>query len=188
MNNHKHMKNQNKKAKKSKGRKTTLLKQKRIPRGFGAVTPYLVINGAANAIEFYKNAFGARKLGVATMPDGKILHARIKIGDSIVMLSDEFPGSTNTSSPTSLGGSTVTMHIYSNNVDKLWQKALEAGAKIALPIDDQFWGERYGKLLDPFGHNWSLSMQVSMGKKEREAKRHAAMKMFSQVKDPDKFE
>jgi PhnB protein len=73
-------------------------------------------------------------------------------------------------------------------VDKLWQKALEAGAKIALPIDDQFWGERYGKLLDPFGHNWSLSMQVSMGKKEREAKRHAAMKMFSQVKDPDKSE
>jgi uncharacterized glyoxalase superfamily protein PhnB len=185
---HKLMKNQNKKAKKPKGTKSTLLRQKKIPRGFGAVTPYLVINGAANAIEFYKSAFGARKLGVATMPDGKILHARIKIGDSIVMLSDEFPGSTDTSSPTSLGGSTVTIHIYSNNVDKLWQRALDAGAKIALPIDDQFWGERYGKLLDPFGHSWSLSMQVRMGRKERDAKRQAAMKMFSPGNHTGKFE
>lgn len=188
MDKHKLMKNQNKKAKRSKGKKKSPLRQKKIPRGFGAVTPYLVINGAANAIEFYKNAFGARKLGVATTPDGKILHGRIKIGDSIVMLSDEFPGSTNTTSPTSLGGSTVTMHIYSNNVDKLWQRALDAGAKIALPIDDQFWGERYGQLLDPFGHCWSLSMLVSMGKKEREAKRQAAMKMVSQGNHPGKLE
>jgi uncharacterized glyoxalase superfamily protein PhnB len=166
-----------------KRRKSSMHRQVPIPRGFGT-PPYLKINGAAKAIDFYKDAFGAKKLGVVTLPDGKILHARMKIGDSILMLSDEFPG--NTASPTSIGSSTVIMHVYSKNVDKLWERAVEAGAKIVMPIDNQFWGERYGQLLDPFGHTWSLSMQVSMTRKEREAKRQAAMEMFTQGKHPTK--
>ena len=98
------------------------------------------------------------------------------------MLSDEFQG--NTASPTSIGSNTVTIHVYSKNVDKLWERAVEAGAKIVMPIDNQFWGERYGKLVDPFGHTWSLSMQVSMTRKEREAKRQAAVDMFTHGKHP----
>lgn len=94
------------------------------------------------------------------MPDGKILNAEIKIGDSIVMLSDEFPGS-DAKSPASLGSSTVTLHIYTKDVDKLWQKAVSAGARITMPLDNQFWGERYGQLADPFGHQWSLSRSES---------------------------
>jgi PhnB protein len=110
--------------------------------------------------------------------------ARLKIGDSILMMSDEFPG--NTASPTSLGNRTVTMHVYSRDVDKLWERAVGAGARIVMPIDNQFWGERYGKLVDPFGHTWSLSMQVSMTRKEREAKRQVAMDMLTQGKHPGK--
>jgi PhnB protein len=139
-----------------------------------------VINGAAKAIEFYKDAFGAKKLGVVTLPDGKILHARMKMGDSILMMSDQFPE--NIASP--VASSIVTMHLYSKNVDKLWERAVGAGAKIVMPIDNQFWGERYGKLLDPFGHSWSLSMQVRMSRTEREAKRQAAKDMFTQGKHP----
>ncbi len=172
------MRKEIKKTKTSNRRKSSIGGQDRIPRGFGTVTPYLIINGAAEAIDFYKNACGAKKLGVEILPDGKILHARMKIGDSILMMSDEFPG--NTASPTSLGNSTVTMHVYSRNVDKLWERAVGAGTKIVMPIDNQFWGKRYGKLVDPFGHTWSLSMQVSMTRKEREAKRQAAMDMFTQ--------
>ena len=127
---------------------------------------------------------GQKKLGVETLPGGKILHARLKIGDSILMMSDVFPG--NTVSPTSLGDSTVTMHVYSRDVDKLWERAVGAGARIVMPIDNQFWGERYGKLVDPFGHTWSLSMQVSMTRNEREAKRQAAMDMLTQGKHPGK--
>ena len=170
------------KTKKLKKRKSSIIGQDPIRRGFSTVTPHHVINGAAKAIDFYKDAFGAKKLGVVTLPDGKILHARIKIGDSILMMSDQFPE--NTASPTSPGSSTVTMHVYPKNVDKLWERAVGAGAKIVMPIDNQFWGERYGKLLDPFGHSWSLSMQVGMSRTEREAKRQAAMGMFTQGKQP----
>jgi PhnB protein len=177
----KESKNKNKKLKR---RKSSMHKQDPIPKGFGTVTPYLKINGAAKAIDFYKDAFGAKKIGVVTLPDGKILHARMKIGDSILMLSDEFQG--NTASPTSIGSNTVTIHVYSKNVDKLWEKAVEAGAKIVMPLDNQFWGERYGQLLDPFGHSWSLSMQVRMTRREREAKRKVAMEMFTQGKHPTK--
>jgi PhnB protein len=170
------------KTKKLKKRKSSIRVQDPIPSGFCTVTPHLVINGAAKAIDFYKDAFGAKKLGVVTSPDGKILHARMKIGDSILMMSDQFPEIT--ASPTSPGSSTVTMHVYSKNVDKLWKRAVGAGAKIVMPIDNQFWGERYGKLLDPFGHSWSLSMRVGMSRTEREAKRQAAMDMFTQGKHP----
>jgi PhnB protein len=97
-------------------------------------------------------------------------------------MSDQFPG--NTASPTPPGSSTVTINVYSKNVDKLWERAVGAGAKIVMPIANQFWGERYGKILDPFGHSWSLSIQVRMSRTEREAKRQAAMDMFTHGKHP----
>jgi len=170
-------------AKKSKTKKIQSVSP--IPSGFKTVTPYLALDRGAEAIEFYKKAFGAKELAREATPDGKIIDARIRIGDSIIMLSDEFPGS-DTKSPASLGSTTGTLHIYSKNVDKLWQQAVSAGAKVTMPLDNQFWGERYGKLADPFGHSWSLSMQVKMDPKEMEAKRQAAMSMFAQGEHPGK--
>lgn len=158
---------------------------KPVPTGFHTVTPYLVISGASRAIEFYKKAFNAKVLSRNALPDGKILNAQIKIGDSIVMLSEEFPSS-DAKSPTSLGTSTVTLHIYSKDAEKLWQQAISAGAKITMPMENQFWGEHYGQLADPFGHRWSISKQVKMSAKEMETKRKAAMVMFEQGKHPSK--
>lgn len=160
-------------------KKPKAAKTKPVPHGFHTVTPYLTLKGAAEAIEFYKNAFGAKELTRETMPDGKVLHARVRIGDTIIMISDEFPNS-DTKSPTSLGGTTGTLHIYSRNVDSLWQQAVSAGAKAVMPLEDQFWGERFGQLVDPFGHRWSLSMRIKMSPQEIEAKRQAAMAMFAQ--------
>ncbi|MDV3244365.1 MAG: VOC family protein [Nitrososphaerales archaeon] len=156
-----------------------------IPPGFRTVTPYLAIDGAARALEFYKNAFGAKGLDRQATPDGKIVHARIMIGDCLVMMSDIFPGAT-AKSPLELGASSVTLHIYTKNLDEMWSKALAAGAKVVMPLDNQFWGERYGQLMDPFGHHWSLAMRVKMSKEEMEAKRKEAMAMFSQDQHPQK--
>ena len=156
---------------------------KPIPSGFRTVTSYLVVNNANGAIEFYKKAFGAKELRKNATPDGRIMNARIKIGDSIVMLSDEFPGSA-TKSPLTLGTSTVTLHVYTKNVDKLWTQAIEAGATATMPLDNQFWGERYGQLVDPFGHHWSLSQQIKMSAKEMEEKQKAAMAMFAAAEHP----
>jgi PhnB protein len=113
------------------------------PPDFRTVTPYLAVYGGAEALEFYKKARGARELSRETTPDGKVVHARIKIGDSIVMLSEQFGAP-------AISGSTpvdtiVTLHIYSRDVDKLWHQATAAGAKVVMPIDNQFWGERYGQ-------------------------------------------
>ena len=151
---------------------------KPIPPGFRTVTSYIVLNNASAAIEFYKNAFGAKELMCHKTPDGKVMNAQIRIGDSVIMLSDEFQGSP-TRAPTSLGGSTFTLHLYSNNVDKLWEKAVSAGAIITMPLDNQFWGERYGQIVDPFGHHWSLSQQIRIDAKEMEEKRKVAMAMFA---------
>lgn len=154
-----------------------------IPRGFHTVTPYLALDRAAEALEWYKKAFGAKELDREEIPGGKIMHARIRIGDSIVMMSDVFPGAP-TQAPAVLGNTTATLHVYSKNVDKLWQQAVDAGAKVAMPLDNQFWGERYGQLKDPFGHNWSLSQVIPMSAKERKEKQQAAMAMFSQGETP----
>ncbi len=151
----------------------------RVPKEFRTVTPYLAINGAAEAIEWYKKAFGAKELAREPGPDGKLIHARIKIGDSIIMLSDIFPGGLH-KDPRELGASSLTLHIYSKDVDALWKKAVEAGARVDMQMDDMFWGERYGQLTDPFGHAWSLSMRIPMSPKEMETKRQEAMKMFEQ--------
>ena len=154
-----------------------------IPKGFHSVTPYLVVNNGSEAIEFYKKAFGARELLRHATPDGKILNAQLKIGDSMVLLSDEFPGS-DTRSPISLGTSTVTLHIYTKDVNKLWEQATAAGAKVLMPLNNQFWGERYGQLSDPFGHRWSLSQQVRMSEEEMQALEKASMEMLGQGEHP----
>ena len=148
-----------------------------VPKGFHTVTPYLVVNNGSNAIEFYKKAFGAKEMLRHSTPDGKILNAQLKIGDSMVMLSDEFPGA-DTRSPNSLGASTVTLHIYVKDVNKLWEQAIAAGARIVMPLNNQFWGERYGQIVDPFGHRWSLSQQVKMSQEEMQALEKASMEMM----------
>jgi PhnB protein len=154
-----------------------------VPKEFHTVTPYLAVNGAAEAIEWYEKAFGAKELEREQGPDGKLIHGRIQIGDSIVMLSDIFPSAIH-KDPRELGASSVTLHIYSKDVDALWKKAVEAGAKVEMQLDDMFWGERYGQLTDPFGHAWSLSMRIQMSPEEMERRRQEAMKMFEQGPHP----
>jgi uncharacterized glyoxalase superfamily protein PhnB len=124
-----------------------------------SVTPHLVCAGAADAIEFYKKAFGATESARLPGPDGKVMHAAIRIGDSTVMLADESPewGSLG---PKSLKGSPVTIHLYVDDVDAVVARAVSAGAKVTMPVADQFWGDRYGKLEDPFGHHWSVATHV----------------------------
>jgi PhnB protein len=129
---------------------------KAIPPGMTAITPHLVCRGAAEAIEFYKQAFGAVEYARLPMPDGKLAHGLINIGGACVMLVDEFPGQGMTS-PLTLGGSPVTIHLYVANVDATFAQAIAAGAKVALPVADMFWGDRYGVLIDPFGHLWSVA-------------------------------
>ena len=132
---------------------------KPIPDGMHTVTPHLVCAGAADAIEFYKKAFSAVELGRVPGPQGKLLHAMIRIGDSAVMLVDEFPD-WNSFGPKSLKGSPFTIHLYTQDVDALFKQAVAAGAKIAMPLEDMFWGDRYGKLEDPFGHHWSVATHI----------------------------
>jgi len=111
------------------------------------------------------------------------MHARFKIGDSIIMMSDIFTGALH-KSPLDLGAASVTLHVYLKNVDELWKRAVEAGARVDMQLDDMFWGERYGQLTDPFGHSWSLSKRIPMSKEEMQRKRQEAMKMFEQGKHP----
>jgi PhnB protein len=127
-----------------------------IPDGYHSITPYLVVNGAERAIEFYKNVFGAKELMRMPTPDGRIAHAEIRIGDSVVMLGDETPQS-GAKSPKSIGGTTVGVMLYLENVDAVYDRAVAAGATATMKPQDMFWGDRYGKLVDPFGHEWSLA-------------------------------
>ena len=126
------------------------------PDGYHSVTPYLSIKGAAEAIDFYKRAFGAAELFRLTAPSGVIGHAEIKIGDSSIMLADPCDESA-FRSPQSLGGSSVGLHVYVENVDAQFAQAVDAGAKIIKPVQDQFYGDRTGTLEDPFGHVWFLA-------------------------------
>jgi PhnB protein len=130
-----------------------------IPKGFHSITPYLVVNDAKSAIEFYQRAFGAQEIVKMDGPNGKIMHAELKIGDSIIMLADEMPG-TGTSAPKTLGGTTAGVMLYTDNVDSVFKQAISAGAKADQQPTDQFWGDRYGKLTDPFGHSWSLATHI----------------------------
>jgi PhnB protein len=126
-----------------------------IPKGYHTITPYMTVRDAARAIEFYKQAFGAKEKGTMKGPDGKVMHAELVIGDSIIMLADEFPefGSL---SPQTTGGSGTGLHIYIEDVDSAFDRAVKAGATVEMPVADMFWGDRYGKLRDPFGHKWSI--------------------------------
>jgi len=136
-------------------------KVKAIPEGFHTITPEIVVREASKAIEFYKRAFNAKVVRIHYYgPDNKsIIHAELKIGDSILMLIDEFP-EMNTLSPLSIGGTSTTINIYCEDVDEWFNKAVSAGAIVTMPLMDQFWGDRYGKLTDPFGHQWSLGKRL----------------------------
>ena len=127
------------------------------PKGYHSITPVLVIKGAEQAIEFYKKAFGAKELNRAYMPGGNIiLHAEIQIGDSRIMLNDEFP-EMNCKSPQSVGGAITALYVYVKDVDKVFHQAANAGAKVTMPLMDAFWGDRTGQLVDPYGHVWSFA-------------------------------
>lgn len=129
---------------------------KPIPEGFHTVTPSLVVRNAADAIDFYKRALGAEERMRMTGPDGRsIMHAELKIGDSIIFLSDENPHAS-AKSPQTLGGSTTVLNLYVNDADAAFKKAVDAGGKSAMPVADQFWGDRYGMFVDPFGYSWGL--------------------------------
>lgn len=130
-----------------------------IPQGHPAVSPYLIVDGAARALGFYRKAFGAQELMRHAGPDGRIGHAEIRIGDSIVMLADEHH-EIDARGPRALGGSPVGLHLYVTDVDAVARRAVAAGARIVRPVQDQFYGDRNGTLEDPFGHQWHISTHI----------------------------
>jgi PhnB protein len=148
-------------------------KVKPIPEGHHAVTPYLSIKGAANAIEFYKKAFGAREVMRMAQPDGRLRHAELQIGDSRIMVADEFPD-LNFRGPHSIGGTPVHLHLYVDDVDTVVNRAVAAGAKILRPVQDQFYGDRSGSLADPHGHVWHVATHKEDLSMEELQKRAAA--------------
>jgi PhnB protein len=142
-----------------------------------AVLPHLVVDDAAAAIDFYVKAFGGTEIGRVPGPDGKLIHAAVEINGSTVMLNDDFPEMSGGKSmtPTSLGGTPVTIHLTVADVDTKFQKAVDAGAEVVVPLEDQFWGDRYGVVRDPFGHQWSLGQpvrEVSMEEIQEAMKQH----------------
>jgi PhnB protein len=134
-------------------------KAQAIPKGYHTVTPSIVVAGADKAIDFYTKAFGAEEIMRFPGPDGAIMHAEIRIGDSIVMLGDEMPEQGGRS-PKSFGGTPVSFFVYREDVDAAWDQAVNAGAKTVMPLANQFWGDRTGCLEDPFGHRWWLAQHV----------------------------
>lgn len=130
-----------------------------IPVGMTAVTPHLVCRNAAAAIDFYRQAFGAEECARLAGPDGRVMHAQIRIGGACVMLTDEYP-EMGCLSPLSLGGSPVTLHLYVEDADAAFARAVAAGATVTLPLADQFWGDRYGRVSDPFGHHWAIATHL----------------------------
>jgi len=152
---------------------------KPIPEGYHTVTPYLAVDGAAEAIEYYKKAFGAKERGRMEAPDGTIGHAELEIGDSLVMLSDPFPQAT-TRTPKELGGTSASVFMYVEDVDAVVKQAVEAGATVTMEVEDQFWGDRFGTVQDPFGHLWSIATHVEDVPPEEMAERaKAAMAAMS---------
>ena len=129
---------------------------KPIPDGYHTVSPVLSVDDATKAIEFYKRAFGASERMRMPTPDGRVAHAELEIGDSVVMLSDPFPQS-RAKSPKELGGTTMGIFLYVEDVDSVVQDAVDAGASVTMPVDDMFWGDRFGEVQDPFGHLWQVA-------------------------------
>jgi PhnB protein len=132
---------------------------KNPPKGYHSVTPAIVVRDAAKAIDFYKEAFGADEVDRMQGPDGSVMHAEIRIGDSIIMLGEENP-MWQTKSPQTLGGVHGSLHIYVDDADAAFARAVAAGCEARYPMEDAFWGDRYGKVTDPFGHEWGLATRV----------------------------
>ena len=150
-----------------------------VPQGYHTVTPYLVVDGAAGAIEYYERAFGAKERVRMDTPDGRIGHAELEIGDSLVMLSDPFPQAS-TRPPSELGGTSASVFLYVEDVDAVVKKAADEGATITMEVENQFWGDRFGTITDPFGHVWSIATHVEDVPPEEIAERaKAAMAAMS---------
>jgi PhnB protein len=186
------VKSKPKKAKKAKmkikvkaGKVKASLKQKSAPRkgipeGFSTVTPHLNVRDAARALDFYKRAFGAVETVRMPGPGGKILHAEIKIGDSHVFLADEMPD-LGSRSPLTIGGTATALCLYVDDADAVFNQAVAAGAQVKMPLADQFWGDRYGKLADPFGHEWAVATHLEdLTPAEMERRRELAMAQMGQ--------
>jgi len=151
-----------------------------VPEGFSTVTPHLNVRDAAHALDFYKKAFGAIETVRMGGPGGKILHAEIKIGDSHIFLADEMP-EWGSKSPLTLGGTGSSICLYVENADALFNQAVSAGARVTMPLLDQFWGDRYGKLMDPFGHEWAVATHLEdLTPVEMKKRQEAAMAQMAQ--------
>jgi PhnB protein len=151
-----------------------MAKTKNPPEGYNSLTSYLIVQGAAAAIDFYKKVFGATESLRMPMPDGRIGQAELKIGDSVLMLADEFPEA-EAISPKTLGGTTVGLMIYVDDADAMFNKAVAMGAKVKKPMADQFYGDRNGTVEDPWGHKWTISTHVEDVTPEEMQRRMAAM-------------
>jgi PhnB protein len=148
---------------------------KAIPEGYRTVSPYLAVEDAASAIDYYVSAFGAKEVVRMDAPGGKIGHAELEVGDSRIMLSDPFPGAS-TQSPKQLGGTSASVFMYVEDVDAVVQRAVDTGAKLTMEVADQFWGDRFGAITDPFGHVWSIATHVEdVPPEEIAARAEAAM-------------
>lgn len=146
---------------------------KTINGKLGVVTPYLAVGDASAALDWYKKVFGAKEWDRMPGPNGKIMHSTIEIGDSMLFVSDIFPQSDMVDP--SRAGASVNLHYYRKDADKVWDRALANGAKVTMPFADQFWGDQYGKVLDPFGHSWAISRQSKLSEKELNKLREQAM-------------
>jgi PhnB protein len=151
---------------------------KSIPKVTQSITAHLVVRGADRAIDFYKRAFGAELTRRTDDPTGKVMHAELKIGNSVIMLADEYPGMGNP--PPGKEGSPVVLNLYSDDVDALWKRATDAGVTVTMALADQFWGDRYGQLRDPFGHAWGLGQHKEEVSPEEIRRRAEAM--FAQTR------
>lgn len=147
-----------------------------VPEGFHTLTPHLIIKDCAKAVEWYKAAFGVEEVFSNVLPDGQVMHARLKVGDCHFMANDEFPDM-GVLGPASGARSPVTLHLYVEDVDAVFNRAVEAGATVTMPVQDMFWGDRYGCITDPFGHCWSIATSIEEVKPEeilRRAQKHFA--------------
>ena len=138
-------------------KRTAPRKASAVPAGYHTVTPYLTVSDGARALEFYAKAFGAKVKERMAGPDGRLVHAELRIGDSVLMLSDESPQPGGTKAPPSLGGASGSLFVYVPNVDASFTRAVAAGCQAVMPPTDMFWGDRFSRLVDPFGHHWSLA-------------------------------
>lgn len=146
-----------------------MTKANELPNGMHTITPHIVCANAADAIKFYEKAFGATEMFRLAGPGGRLVHASVRIGDSTVMMADEFP-ECGSKGPNALNGTPVTLHMYVTDADVAFKRAVDAGATVKMPLEDMFWGDRYGIVVDPFGHNWSIAAHVrDVPKAEMEA-------------------